>query len=225
MSAKILIIEDDPSILFGLRDNFEIAGYEVRSAVEGILGLELAREERPDIILLDIMLPGLNGFEICQELRADSFEMPIIMLTALGQEEDIIKGLKLGADDYVTKPFSIAELMARVENFLKRYKKDEAEVITFGAFELDKGARELRQGGEVIELTPKEFGLLEYFLAKPGRALTRDQILNAVWGSDLVVTERSVDRCVKSLRAKIEDDAARPKYLKTVQRVGYRWGA
>ena len=173
---SVLIIEDDPSILFGLRDNFELAGYDVRSAVEGTLGLELARSERPDIILLDIMLPGLNGFEICRELRGDGFEMPIIMLTALGQEEDIIKGLKLGADDYVTKPFSIAELMARAENFLKRYRKDEAEVVSFGEFDLDKGARELRQGSEVIELTPKEFGLLEYFLAKPGRALTRDQI-------------------------------------------------
>ncbi len=220
---KILIIEDDPSILFGLRDNFELAGYEVISAVEGTLGLQLARSERPDLILLDVMLPGLNGFEACRELRGDGFDMPILMLTALGQEEDVIKGLNLGADDYLTKPFSIGELMARVKNFLRRYKKDEAAVVRFGDFELDRGAHRLRGGHREVELTPKEFGLLDYMLSRPGRALTRDQILNAVWGSDLVVTERSVDRCVTSLRAKIENDPAHPRFLTTVQRVGYRW--
>jgi len=221
----VLIIEDDPSILFGLRDNFELAGYQVKSAVEGLLGLELARSSRPDLILLDIMLPGLNGFEICRELREDGFEMPIIMLTALGQEEDVVKGLNLGADDYVTKPFSIAELMARAKNFLKRYRKDEAATVSFGDLELDRTSRQLRRGDELIELTPKEYGLLDYLLGKPGRALTRDQVLNAVWGSDLVVTERSVDRCVTSLRSKIEQDPSRPKLLKTVQKVGYRWEA
>jgi len=226
MKSSVLIIEDDPSILFGLRDNFELAGYEVISAVEGLMGLELARAKRPDLILLDIMLPGLNGFEICQELREDGFEMPIIMLTALGQEEDVIKGLNLGADDYVTKPFSIQELMARSANFLKRYKKDAADVISFGDFKFDRGARELRRGGgEIVDLTPKEISLLDYLISKAGRALTRDQILNAVWGSDLVVTSRSVDRCVTSLRGKIETAPAQPLFLKTVQKVGYRWEA
>lgn len=224
-SAKVLIIEDDPAILFGLRENFDLEGFEVHSAVEGNLGLELARKERPDLILLDIMLPGMNGFEVCQTLRHEKLDMPILMLTALGQEDDIIRGLNLGADDYITKPFSIGELMARAKNFLKRYQKEENIVIAFGEFSFDQSARQLHRGGEHVELTPKEFGLLQYLLSKPGRALTRDQILDAVWGSELAITQRSVDRCVTSLRHKIEPDHARPRYLTTVQKVGYRWEA
>lgn len=224
-TAKVLIIEDDPAILFGLRENFDLEGFEVHSAVEGNLGLELARKERPDLILLDIMLPGLNGFEICQTLRHENLDMPILMLTALGQEEDIIRGLNLGADDYITKPFSIGELMARARNFLKRYQKEENVMIEFGEFTFDRSARQLHRLGVPVELTPKEYGLLQYLLSKPGRALTRDQILDAVWGSELAITQRSVDRCVTSLRQKIEPDHTRPRFLKTVQKVGYRWEA
>ena len=224
-NSRVLIIEDDPAILFGLRENFDLAGYEVHSAVEGKLGLDLARQVKPDLILLDIMLPGMNGFEICQILRRENLDMPILMLTALGQEEDIIKGLNLGADDYITKPFSIGELMARASNFLKRYQKDENEVHRFGDFSFDLSALQLTRQDHPIDLTPKEAGLLALFLKKPGRALTRDQILDAVWGTDLVVTERSVDRCVTSLRGKIEADHTRPQFLKTVQKVGYRWEA
>jgi len=224
-STKVLIIEDDPAILFGLRENFDLEGFEVYSAIEGNLGLELARKEKPDLILLDIMLPGMNGFEICQTLRHENLEMPILMLTALGQEEDVIRGLNLGADDYITKPFSIGELMARARNFLKRYQKEESVLIEFGDFTFDKSARLLCRNDQEVELTPKEFGLLEYLLSKPGRALTRDQILDAVWGSDLAITQRSVDRCVTSLRHKIEPDHARPRFLTTVQKVGYRWEA
>ncbi len=221
--AKVLVIEDDPAIMFGLRDNLEMTGYAVRTAVDGELGLELARKERPDLIVLDIMLPGLNGYEICRELREAEFDMPIIMLTALGQEEEIVRGLNLGADDYITKPFSIQILLARVRNFLKRYRQAEVETVSFGPFQLNRTSNELRRGSELVELTPKEYGLLDYLLKSAGRALTRDQILNAVWGSDLIVTQRSVDRAVTSLRSKIEDNPSRPKLLKTVQKIGYRF--
>lgn len=223
MADKILVIEDDPAILFGIRDNLEMAGYSVRSAVEGELGLSLARKEKPDLIILDIMLPGLNGFEICREVRDAGMEMPIIMLTALGQEEDIVRGLDLGADDYVTKPFSVQELMARVKSFLRRYHKDEVSLVTFADCELNRTSCQLRRKGELVDLTPKEYGLLDYLLRNAGRALTRNQILNAVWGSDLIVTDRSVDRAVKSLRAKIEENPGRPRLLKTVQKIGYRF--
>jgi DNA-binding response OmpR family regulator len=222
-NARILIIEDDPAIMFGLRDNLEMAGYKVRAAVDGELGLELARHEKPDLIILDIMLPGLNGFEICQELRQAGFEMPIMMLTALGQEADVVRGLNLGADDYLVKPFSINVLLARARNFLKRYRQADPETVTFGDLELNRTSKELLKAGQAMELTPKEFGLLDYLLKNRGRALTRDQILNAVWGSDLIVTQRSVDRCVTSLRSKIEADPKRPKLLKTVQKIGYRF--
>lgn len=220
----ILIIEDDPAILFGLRDNFERAGYNVRTAVEGHLGLDLARSLRPALILLDIMLPGVDGFTICQELRKDGLEMPIIMLTALGQEEQIIKGLNLGADDYVTKPFSIQQLMARVSSMLRRHRKSVDEVMKLGGCTVNLSAREVRDAaGELVELTPKEHGVLEYFIAHPHRALTRDQILDAVWGAEVFVTDRSVDRTITTLRQKIEENPARPVHIKTVQKVGYRF--
>ena len=221
--SKILIVEDDPAIMFGLRDNLEMAGYAVKTAIDGELGLQLARQERPDLIVLDIMLPGLNGFEICRELREADFDMPIVMLTALGQEADVVRGLNLGADDYLVKPFSINVLLARVRNFIKRYRQDDVDSVVFGSMELNRTSKELIKSGEIIELTPKEFGLLDYLLKNRGRALTRDQILNAVWGSDLIVTQRSVDRCVTSLRSKIEENAGRPKLLKTVQKIGYRF--
>jgi DNA-binding response OmpR family regulator len=221
--AKILIIEDDPAILFGLRDNFTRAGYEVKSAVEGRLGLELARTWRPDLLLLDLMLPGMDGYEICRELRRAESELPIIMLTALGQEEQVVKGLNLGADDYVTKPFSIHELLARVSAFLRRRLRTAPTLVSLGACEINLTAREVRKNGALLDLSPKEFGLLEYFLRNPERALTREQILNAVWGLDAFVTERSVDRAVTLLRQKIEADPHRPQWIRTVQKIGYRF--
>ena len=220
---SILVVEDDPGILFGLRDNFQLAGYRVFSAVDGKLGLDLAIKERPDLVILDVMLPGLNGFEVLQEIRKRELDMPVVILTARGQEADVVRGLNLGADDYLTKPFSIQALLARARNFLRRYRKPGADVVTFGNFTLNKRARQLSRGGQPIELTPKEYGLLEYLLENVGRALTRDQILAHVWGDELAVTERSVDRCVVSLRAKIEEKPERPKMLVTVQKVGYRF--
>jgi DNA-binding response OmpR family regulator len=222
-SEKILIIEDDPAILFGLRDNFSRAGYDVKTAVEGKLGLELALSWKPDLLLLDLMLPGLDGYQICQELRRSERDFPIIMLTALGQEEQVIKGLNLGADDYVTKPFSIQQLLARVAAFLRRRRQQTPAVIRFGDVEVNLTACELRRGGILLEMTPKEFGLLEFFLRNQDRALTREQILNAVWGLDAFVTERSVDRAVTLLRQKLEDNPHRPKFIRTVQKIGYRF--
>ena len=219
----ILIVEDDPSMLTGLKDNFEFKGYRVLTAADGEKGLDAALNATPDLIILDIMLPKINGYEICRLIRAEGLEMPVIMLTAKGEESDVVLGLNIGADDYVTKPFSISELLARSAAFLRRTKKEVEEVIEFGALRLDRAARRLTRAGEEIELSPKEFSLLLYFVEKSGRALTRDEILNAVWGYDCIVTSRSVDRFVTTLRNKIEPDPATPVFIHTVRQVGYRF--
>lgn len=219
----ILIVEDDPSMLTGLKDNFEFKGYKVLTAADGEKGLDAALNATPDLIILDIMLPKINGYEICRLIRAEGLEMPVIMLTAKGEESDVVLGLNIGADDYVTKPFSISELLARSAAFLRRTKKEVEEVVEFGDLRLDRAARRLTRAGEEIELSPKEFSLLLYFVEKSGRALTRDEILNAVWGYDCIVTSRSVDRFVTTLRNKIEPDPATPVFIHTVRQVGYRF--
>jgi DNA-binding response OmpR family regulator len=219
---SILIIEDDPALLRGLKDNFETAGFCVRTANDGRKGLDALLAEPPDLLLLDLMLPKLNGYEICQTARSRQFHMPIMMLTAKGQEDDIIRGLELGADDYVTKPFSIRELLARVKAFLRR-QEPEAAVSRFGECKLDLTAHKLFRKEEEIELTAKEFRLLEFFVNRAGRALTRDSILDAVWGNAVIVTDRSVDRCVTTLRSKIEPDPRDPIFIKTIRDIGYRF--
>ena len=219
----VLIIEDDPTMLIGLKDNFEFKGYKVLTAADGEKGLKAALNSKPDLILLDIMLPKINGYEICRLIREEKLAMPIIMLTAKGEESDIVLGLNLGADDYVTKPFSIKELLARAAAFLRRAKKEVQDAYEFGDFRLDLPARRLTRKGREIELSPKEFNLLEYFVKKPGRALTRDEILNAVWGYDCVVTSRSIDRFVTTLRNKIEPDPAHPIFIHTIRQIGYRF--
>jgi DNA-binding response OmpR family regulator len=219
----VLIIEDDPTMLIGLKDNFEFKGYKVVTAADGEKGLKAALNSQPDLILLDIMLPKINGYEICRLIREEKLETPIIMLTAKGEESDIVLGLNLGADDYVTKPFSIKELLARAAAFLRRAKKEAQDVYEFGGLRLDIPARRLTRKNREIELSPKEFNLLEYFVRKPGRALTRDEILNAVWGYDCVVTSRSIDRFVTTLRNKIEPDPARPIFIHTIRQIGYRF--
>jgi len=221
----ILVIEDDAAILFGLRDNLQRAGYAVRSAGDGHLGLELVRTLRPDLVLLDLMLPGLSGHEVCRRIRDNGLEMPVVMLTALGEEAQVVRGLNLGADDYVTKPFGIGELMARVAALLRRRRRSTPDVVVIGTLEVDRGARRVSRGGVVLELTPKEYGLLEFFTRKAGRALTREQILNAVWGESAAVTDRSVDRAVTTLRAKIEENPNRPRLIQTVPQIGYRFEA
>lgn len=231
MSAEaILIIEDDPVLLRGLKDNFEHRGYRVSTAADGPSGLESALAQEPDLIILDIMLPKLNGFEICRQIREAELDMPIIMLTAKGQEQDIVRGLNLGADDYVTKPFSIQELLARCAAFLRRRRMSEAsqDVYEFSDCRLDlqshRLARRQPDGQErEVTLSPKEFRLLELFVRRAGHALTRDEILSSVWGRDILVTTRSVDRCINTLRNKIEPDPKRPSLIRTIRDVGYRF--
>jgi len=219
----VLIVEDDPTMLRGLKDNFEFKGYKVLTASDGEKGLDAALNAKPDLILLDIMLPKINGYEICRLIREQKLDMPIIMLTAKGEESDIVLGLNLGADDYVTKPFSIKELLARAAAFLRRNKKEVNNTYEFGPFCLDLSARRLMKKGKEIELSPKEFDLLAFFIKKQGRALTRDEILNAVWGYDCIVTPRSIDRFVTTLRDKIEPDPARPVFIHTIRQIGYRF--
>lgn len=219
---KILIIEDDAALLRGLKDNFETAGYLVRTANDGQRGLDALLRDPPDLVLLDLMLPTMNGYDICRTARAKLLKMPIIMLTAKGQEEDIVRGLELGADDYVTKPFGIRELLARVKAFLRRQGGD-TTVRTFGPYRLDLTARRLSNRKTEVILTAKEFRLLEFFVTRAGRALTRTNILDAVWGDEVIVTDRSVDRCVTTLRAKIESDPHDPVYIRTIRDIGYRF--
>jgi DNA-binding response OmpR family regulator len=221
-SKSILIIEDDAALLRGLKDNFEAQGYLVRTANDGQKGLDALLRERPDLLVLDLMLPKVNGYEICRRARASQLDMPIIMLTAKGQEDDIVRGLELGADDYVTKPFSIRELLARVKAFLRRQGPESSE-FQFGDCRLDLGSHKLFKQGEEVELTAKEFRLLEYFVKRAGRALTRDSILDGVWGNEVIVTDRSVDRCVTTLRSKIEPDAHNPVFIQTIRDIGYRF--
>jgi DNA-binding response OmpR family regulator len=219
----VLIVEDDPAMLRGLKDNFEFHRYHVLTAEDGEAGLDTALNAKPDLILLDIMLPKINGYEVCRLIRREKLAMPIIMLTAKGEESDIVLGLNLGADDYVTKPFSIKELLARAEALLRRTRQVELESYTFGDCRLDIPARKLTRRGEEIELSPKEFRLLELFVKRPGRALTRDEILNLVWGYDSFVGTRSIDRFVTTLRNKIEPDPRNPIYIHTIREIGYKF--
>ena len=221
--SRILIVEDDSVLLRGLKDNFSSRGCVVDTAADGEMGLESALSGNHDLVLLDIMLPKVNGYEICRAMRERRIETPVIMLTAKGQEEDIILGLNLGADDYVTKPFRIRELLARANSMLRRKGMKTEEVCRFGEFEMDPAAHKLFCGGHEVELTAKEFRLLEYFVTRRGRALARNDILDAVWGSSVMVTERSVDRCVTTLRAKIEKDPRRPRFIHTIRDIGYRF--
>jgi len=217
----VLIIEDDATLLRGLKDNFEFDGYRVITAAEGERGLELALSSQPDVIILDIMLPKINGYEICRHLRREKLDMIIIMLTAKGEESDVVLGLNLGADDYMTKPFSIRELLARTTAFLRRRRQEEQTHYQFGDYTLNTQSRQLCKNDTDIPLSPKEYKLLVFFLRKQGHALTRDEILNAVWGYDCYVTPRSIDRCVTTLRTKIEPNPRTPQFIHTLREVGY----
>jgi DNA-binding response OmpR family regulator len=219
----ILIIEDDPVMLRGLKDNFEFEGYRVLTAGDGDAGLKTALALQPDLILLDLMLPKVNGYEICRFLREEKLEMPILMLTAKGQESDVVLGLKLGADDYVTKPFSIKELLARVDAFLRRRRQQSGSTFVFGDCRLDTTARRFSRASVEVVLSPKEFELLAFLAANAGRALSRDRIMASVWGYDCQVTPRSIDRFVNALRNKIEPDPAHPRFLTTVREFGYKF--
>ena len=221
--TSIVIIEDAPALQRGLKDNFAAQRYEVRLYENGQEGLAAILAQPPDLLLLDIMLPQMNGYEICRAVRRQKLNMPIIMLTAKGQEKDIIRGLELGADDYVTKPFSIRELLARARAFLRRRESAASNIVCFGDCTVDLTAHKLIRNGNVITLTAKEFRLLEFFIRHSGRALTRDQILDGVWGNEIIVNDRSVDRCVTTLRSKIEYQPHRPVHITTIRDIGYRF--
>ena len=225
--ARILVVEDDPSILLGLRMNLEGVGYDVGVAEDGDTGLARAREGGWDLIVLDVMLPGMNGHELLAALRAAQDATPVIMLTARGAETDKIVGLDLGADDYVTKPFSLGELLARVRVILRRgrdtHDTDAAEATWgFGEIVVRPATREVMRSGVPVELTQTEFDVLTALFGANGRILSRRQIMDAVWGPSHHGTERSVDNFVAQLRAKLEVDPASPEHLITVRGAGYR---
>ena len=223
--SKVLIVEDDDSMVAALRDGFEYEGYTVALARDGAAGLGLATTESFDLILLDVMLPKMSGLDVCREIRKAGNNVPIIMLTARGQEIDKVLGLKLGADDYVTKPFGFLELMARVEAVLRRAsgRAVRVEAYQFGAVRADFKKGEVRKDGKMLELTSRELRLLQYFVEHRGEVIGRDQLLDAVWDYDAAPLTRTVDMHVAKLRKKIEDRAARPRYLVTVHGMGYKF--
>lgn len=221
MSARILVIEDDASLRRGLCDNLAAQGWEVRGACDGEEGLRLAFDWKADLILLDIMLPGVNGYEICRTLRREEIGTPILMLTAKGQTDDVVLGLQLGADDYMVKPFALRELLARVRVMLRRTDAAASRYRFAGDGVLDVASRRLTLGGSAVGLTPKEFDLLAALLRDAGKVRSREQLLGKVWGHGLMVTNRSVDRCVKTLRAKLGPRIQ--KELVAVRGIGYRW--
>ena len=222
---KVLIVEDDDSMVAALRDGFEYEGYTVSLARDGAAGLRLATAEAPELILLDVMLPKMSGLEVCREIRKAGNNVPIIMLTARGQEIDKVLGLKLGADDYVTKPFGFLELMARVEAILRRASGRAArtESYQFGSVTADFKKGEVRKNGRLLDMTSREVRLLQYFIEHRGEIVGRDALLDAVWDYDSAPLTRTVDMHVAKLRKKIEDKAAQPRFLVTVHGMGYKF--
>jgi len=222
---KALIVEDDDSMIAALRDGFEYEGYTVALARDGADGLRQATESAPDVIILDVMLPKMNGLDVCRDIRKAGNIVPIIMLTARGQEIDKVLGLKLGADDYVTKPFGFLELTARVEAVLRRASGRAArvEAYEFGGVQADFKKGEVRRNGKVLDLTARELRLLQYFVEHRGEVVGRDQLLDAVWDYDAAPLTRTVDMHVAKLRKKIEDRPAQPRFLVTVHGMGYKF--
>lgn len=222
---KILVVEDDASIRYLLRQNLEYEGYEVYEAEEGEAGLRMAREDAPDLLVLDLMLPKMSGMEVCKRLRAAGNEVPILMLTARGESMDKVLGLKTGADDYLTKPFDVLELAARIEALLRRIGKTPQSTDSFkvGTVEVDFNASIVKREGEEIALKQVERQLLQYFVQHEGKALTREEIMEDVWGHDYLLSTRTIDTHVTHLRKKIEVDPSNPLHIITVHRVGYRF--
>ncbi len=226
MAKKVLIIEDEPGILLSLKDEFESEGYSVFTAEDGEKGFKMVKQQKPDLVILDIMLPLLDGYEVCKKLRMEGDSTPIIMLTVKDKEIDRVLGLELGADDYVTKPFSLRELMARARAVLRRTEeraKDLAE-YKFGQVELDFKKYEARKKGKKLELTSLEFLMLKLFIQKKGEVVTRDDFLDKVWGEDNVsVSFRTIDSHIANIRKKIEDDPTNPKHILSIRGVGYKF--
>ena len=234
MPEKVLVVEDEPALLETLAYNLRRQGYEVHTAADGPAALDLAQRVHPDLLILDVMLPGLDGFEVCRILRRE-MSMPILMLTARADEIDRVVGLELGADDYLTKPFHMRELLARVKALLRRVhmareeaatqrrQEPEGQVLTFGDLTLDLARREVRRGGELLNLSPREHALLLFLAQHQGRVLSRERILEEVWGWDYAGETRTVDVHIRWLREKIEPDPAHPTRIITVRGMGYRF--
>ncbi|HEV2854463.1 MAG TPA: response regulator transcription factor [Thermoanaerobaculia bacterium] len=228
MTARVLIVEDDEAMSIALRDGFQYEGYSVTVAKDGEAGLQMATAETPDLILLDVMLPKMTGLDICKQLRGDGNGVPIIMLTARGQEIDKVLGLKLGADDYITKPFGFMELLARAEAVLRRTRTPAAaaaapETCRFGDVSIDFKRHEAKKGGREIDLSPREFQLLAYFIQHKGEIVTREKLLDTVWDYNAIPFTRTVDMHIAKLRKKIEDNPSDPKHIVTVHRLGYKF--
>jgi DNA-binding response OmpR family regulator len=223
--TRILIVEDEPAMVAGLRDNFEYEGYEVISAADGAEGLARALADDPDLVVLDVMMPRMSGLDVCKQLKNKRPSLPIIMLTARGQEIDKVVGLELGADDYVTKPFSIRELMARVKAVLRRVSPQAhaTEVHRFSDVEVNIRSNEVRRAGRLIDLSAKEFALLAYFISNPAETLSRDRLLDAVWGYDNYPNTRTVDTHIVHLRQKLEPNPEEPRFILTVHGSGYKF--
>ena len=223
--TKVLIIEDEPNMVLGLKDSCEYEGYEVSVARDGKEGLEKASTEKVDIILLDVMLPLMSGIDVCRTLRRRGIETPIVMLTARSQETDKVVGLEVGADDYVTKPFSIRELMARVKAVLRRSSTSAPapDIYRFSDVEVNVRSNEVRRNGELVDLSSKEFALLSYFIAHPVETLSRDRLLDAVWGYENYPSTRTVDTHIVHLRQKLEPNPEEPRFILTVHGSGYKF--
>src|SRR5213596_310320 len=223
--TRILIVEDEPNMVAGLRDNFEFEGYEVITAPDGVAGLDRALNEAPDLVILDVMMPRMSGLDVCTQLKSKRPSVPIIMLTARGQEVDKVVGLELGADDYVTKPFSIRELMARVKAVLRRVSPPARapEVYRFNDVEVNIRGNEVRRAGTRVELSAKEFALLVYFISHPAETLSRDRLLDEVWGYENYPNTRTVDTHIVHLRQKLEPNPEQPRFILTVHGTGYKF--
>ena len=225
MKKSILVVEDDPGIRLSLKDELESEEYVVIEAENGEEGLEAARNKAPDLIILDVMMPILNGYEVCKRLRREGNHTPILILTIKDKEIDKVLGLELGADDYVTKPFSLREVVARVKAILRRSENQQGEISTFsiGDVHLDFRKYEAHKGNVCIELTPLEFRILKIMIIRKEQVITRDDILDAVWGEDnMVVSPRTIDSHMANIRKKIEDDASKPKHIINIWGVGYK---
>ena len=224
--TRVLVVEDNPDLAFGLRNNLEIEGYEVLVAGDGPTGLTRARDWLPDLVILDLMLPGMDGYRVLRQMRAEGLSMPVLILTARGEEADKVLGFRLGADDYVTKPFGVLELLARVEALLRRARADERRadrgVHRFGGVEVEMATRIVRRNRQVVPLTPMEFDLLVALLQRNGAVVSRLELLTQVWGHASDVHTRTIDTHIAELRRKLEEDPSSPQYILTVRKAGYR---
>jgi DNA-binding response OmpR family regulator len=223
--SRILLIEDNRDLAFGLRNNLEIEGYEVETAEDGMVGLKTFARVNPDLVILDLMLPELDGFRVLRSLRQDGHATPVLLLTAKGEEADKVRGLRMGADDYVTKPFGLLELLARVEALLRRTHgggTSTGDVHRFGLIEVDPASRSVRRASQTVELAPKEFDLLLALLRARGAVVSRLQVMREVWGYSAAVVSRTVDTHIAELRRKLEENPSSPRHIITVRKTGYR---